>query len=96
MREYKSLVEDAKNRELESGLFLLIHVCISMLKEYLSVTDDSLVEYISNQQPAIEVFCQGESDEALALKENLADLDAGILTLIENHDCGVEEIAEHA
>ena len=94
MREYVSLVNDAKNRELESGLYLLIYVCLKMLKDFLEVSDDSMAEYVINQQPAIEAFCDGESDEAMMLKENLADLDAGILTLVENHDCDVHEIAD--
>jgi len=66
----------------------------TLLKKYLQVTDDNLAEYILNQQAAIETFCEGDSVEALALKENLADLDAGILTLIENHHCSEAEIAD--
>ncbi len=92
--EFKALVKRAEKRELESGLFLLIHVCILMLKQYLNVSDDSLHEYVLNQQEAVDDFCDGNSEEALALRENLSDLDAGILTLIEDHSCEIDTLAQ--
>ena len=93
-REFKALVKHAENRELESGLFLLIHVCILMLKKFLEVSDESLQEYVLNQQQAVDEYCKGDSEEALGLRENLSDLDAGILTLIEDHNCDVEMLAQ--
>jgi len=94
IREFKCLVDDAKQRELESGLYLLIHVCILMLKEYLEITDENFATYVMNQQEAIDAFCDSETDEASALRENLSDLDAGILTLIEDHECSTESLSE--
>lgn len=93
LNEFHQLVRDARGRELESGLYLLIFVCLIRLKQTSGLEDSALEEYVLNQQSAIDEIASGDDDNAKQMEVILAELDAGIFSLVEDLDCDVTEIA---
>ncbi len=92
--EFHALVRDARHRELESGLYQLISLCLTLLAHHLDIEQDELQEYVLNQQEQIDDLAGGEAEIAEQLSVVLAELDAGLLALIEDHECEVTEIAQ--
>lgn len=93
LNEFHRLVRDARGRELESGLYLLIFVCLGRLKHTLALEDSALEEYVLNQQSAIDEIASGDDENAEQMEVILAELDAGIFALVEDLDCDATEIA---
>lgn len=91
--DFYKLVDQAHNRHMESGLFLLIKLCLDLLTRRFGVEDGSLVEYVLNQQTAVDDLTKSEHDDAPMLGVVLAELDAGVLSLLENLDCDIGEVA---
>lgn len=93
LNEFHRLVRDARGRELESGLYLLIFVCLVRLKEKLELNDRDVEEYVLNQQAAIDGIAAGDDENANQMEVILAELDAGIFALVEDLDANASEIA---
>lgn len=93
LNEFHQLVSEARKRELESGLYQLIQLCLRILQERLDLHGNALAEFVLNQQPAIDEFTTDDHEDAGLLGVVLAELDAGILALVENLDCDVSEVA---
>ena len=93
LQELHKLVRAAKGRELESGLYLLISVCLSRLAERLGVNGATLNEYVLNQQSGIDEIADGTDEDAEQMEMILAELDAGIFALVEDLECDVSQIA---
>lgn len=93
IREFHWLVRAARGRELESGLYLLIYVCLERLKTGLGITGSDLEQYVLNQQEAVDKLAEGEGENAEQLEIILAELDAGILALVDELDCDVSGVA---
>ena len=93
LREFHQLIKDAQGRELESGLYLLIHHCLRLLQQKLGIDSNEMAEYVLNQQPAIDAAADGEDDESQIIAVMLAEFDAGIYALVEDLDCDVSEVA---
>ena len=93
LSELHKLVQDAKGRELESGLYLLIHHCLDLLQEKLELATDQMAEYVLNQQPAVDQMAGGADRKSQDIAKMLAELDAGIYALVEDLECDVSQIA---
>ncbi len=93
LAEFHQLRKDAEGRELESGLYLLIHHCLEMLQTKLGIGANEMAEYVLNQQPAIDAAASGEEQDSQFIAVMLAEFDAGIYALIEELDCEVSEVA---
>jgi len=91
--EFHQLVRSARGRELESGMYLLIQVCLERLSRKLGLQGQTLSDYVLNQQSAIDKLTEGDDDDAEQLELILAELDAGILALVDELDCDVSGIA---
>ncbi|EAQ79425.1 Helicase, C-terminal:DEAD/DEAH box helicase, N-terminal [Blastopirellula marina DSM 3645] len=91
--EFHRLIRHAKSRELESGLYLLISICLSRLKRKLDLEDNALSDYVLNQQQAIDTMAEGSDENAEQMEIILAELDAGILALVDNLECDDSQIA---
>jgi len=78
---------------LESGLYLLIFVCLWRLKDKLELEGNELADYVLNQQTAIDEIAAGDDENASQMEIILAELDAGIFALVEDLDCDVSEVA---
>ena len=94
VREFHSLVKKATERELESGLYLLIKLCLRILRKELNIDDSTLMDYVLNQTSSIEKLASSDTETGQNLRMVLAELDAGILALIENLDCSLEAVSE--
>ncbi len=90
---FHRLVHDSQTRQLESGLYQLISLCLRILQERLNFQGNELAEYVLNQQSAIDEIAIKEDDDAELLGVVLAELDAGIFALVENLDCDVADVA---
>jgi hypothetical protein len=95
LQEFHHLVQAARGRELESGLYLLIHVCLERLKVTLGVHGDALEQYVLNQQSGIDKLTEGNDDNAEQMELILAELDAGILALVDDLDCDITTLASN-
>lgn len=93
LNEFHQLVKAARGRELESGLYLLIFVCLWRLKEALGLQGSALEDYVLNQQTAIDKIASGDDENAEQMEVILAELDAGIFALVEELECDASEIA---
>lgn len=93
LREFHELVRKARGRELESGLYLLISVCLWRLQRILGLDGQALNDYVLNQQTAIDGLTAGDNEDANQLEIILAELDAGILALVEDLECPPSEVA---
>ncbi len=93
LREFHKLVIDARGRELESGLYLLIFVCLWRLKQTLHLEGNELEDYVLNQQSAIDDLASGDDEDSKQMELILAELDAGIFALVENLECDASEVA---
>lgn len=93
LNEFHQMVADARGRELESGLYLLILVCLWRLKETLGLQGNALEDYVLNQQTAIDKIASGDDENAEQMEVILAELDAGIFALVEELECDTSEIA---
>ncbi len=93
LNEFHQLVDDAQARELESGLYLLIHHCLELLQSKLGIATSDLAEYVLNQQPAIDDIADIADPDTQLIALMLAELDAGIYALVEDLDCDVAEVA---
>lgn len=93
LREFHDLIRNAGKRQLESGLFLLIRVCLNILSSRLNVDREALADYVLNQQHAIDSFSESDDEASGVMAIVLAELDAGIFALIENLDCNVSDVA---
>jgi len=93
LSEFHQLVADARSRELESGLFMLIEVCLIRLREQLNVNSEQLNDYVLNQQSAIDTLPEGDDEHAEQMEIILAELDAGIFSLVEDLDCDASKVA---
>ncbi|TWU44925.1 ski2-like helicase [Novipirellula aureliae] len=94
LSEFHKLVRDARGRELESGLYLLIHHCLRKLQNKLGIASSEMAEYVLNQQPAIdEIASTGNDLDARQIAVMLAEFDAGIYALVEDLDCDISEVA---
>jgi len=93
LREFHKLVQDAKGRELESGLYLLIHYCLDLLQEKIGCSADDMAEYVVSQQASVDEIAGGTDHNSQVIAAMLAELDAGIFALVENLECDVSEIA---
>ncbi|MBX3394285.1 MAG: DEAD/DEAH box helicase [Phycisphaerae bacterium] len=95
-REFLSLIEAAGQRQLESGVRLLIELIVRVLRERLSLTDDTLVEYVLNQQSSWTVSATGSEDTyptglALALNE----LDTAILGIVDALEMPIDQLGNY-
>ncbi|WP_430454740.1 hypothetical protein [Rhodopirellula europaea] len=93
LNEFHKLVKDARGRELESGLYLLIAVCLIRLRNTLELSGEALSEYVLNQQELIDKMAGGSDHNAEQMEVILAELDAGIIALVDDLDCDASEIA---
>lgn len=91
--EFHQLVKDARGRELESGLYLLISVCLLRLKHKLGIAGTTLNEYVLNQHAAIDAVADGSDENAKQMEIILAELDAGILALVDDLECDASQVA---
>ncbi len=94
LNEFHRLVDDAQSRELESGLYLLIHHCLSLLTSKLGVATSDLAEYVLNQQTEIDSAADiNGQEDSQKIAVMLAELDAGIYALVEKLNCKVADVA---
>ncbi len=91
--EFHKLVKDAQDRELESGLYLLIHHCLRLLERKLGVSGSEMAEYVLNQQATIDQAATEDDLDSRQIAVMLAEFDAGIYALVEDLDCDVSEVA---
>jgi hypothetical protein len=91
--EFRRLIAEARERELESGLLQLISVLLSLISNRLGVGIPEAAEYIVNQQEQVELLSQGDEDESQLLAVVLAELDAGLLAMVDDLDASQDDIA---
>lgn len=92
LAEFATAVKQARGRQLESGLYLMIDLCLRALQEKLG-EGVSMVEYVLNQQGAIDALAASEDEDLEGLDLILADFDAGLLALVDDLECDVSEVA---
>jgi DEAD/DEAH box helicase len=98
VREYNELLRDSASRRLESGLVLLVEQLIEHLASGLGVPKEGVRQYVLDSASAWDVEYrppvdgdEREGDDLIA--PELADLDAALLSSIEQLDCTVAEVA---
>ena len=94
VQEFWTMVEQVKERELESGLLQLVGACLSLLKQKLGLSSLETAEYIVNSHDQVHAISHEEGDLPGLLRVVLAEMDAGILAMVENLDCPSDVVAE--
>jgi hypothetical protein len=94
IREYRALDEDAKHRQMESGILLLLQLLLTILAERLRMGRREVAEYILNNQDGWDKALQGDDDKADWINVAVNELDNAIFSTITELDCPVETIAD--
>ncbi|HEX8433035.1 MAG TPA: hypothetical protein VF625_17240, partial [Longimicrobium sp.] len=91
---YDGLRRSAQERQMESGILLLIKHIALELCERMDCGFPDLLEYVLNHNgPWADVGLPTDGERDM-LSELLADLDTAILSTVEDLDCATEDLAD--
>jgi hypothetical protein len=98
LNEYDQLLQDSAARRLESGLVLLVEQLIEHLAHALGASKDGVRQYVLDAASTWDVEYRPSADEDDSEADDviapaLADLDAALLSTIEQLDCDVADVA---
>lgn len=93
-REFRNLIEAAKQRNMESGLLLLLRIFIRILAKKLEVNTNELAEYVVNNNYFWNEAADGEEDADKWLRIATNELDNGLLSMIPDLDCDPGIVAD--
>ena len=98
LNEFTQLQRDAEDRQLESGLLLLVERIIEQLAAVHGDDLQEVAEYVLNATSVWNV-AEKEAETAeergkASFADNLGDLDAAILATIEDLDCDAAALAD--
>ena len=93
LREFRDLDTQAKHRQMESGILLLLSVMIGVLAKKLDVPREQVAEYVLNNQDAWDKVIEGEDTESKWALAAANELDNAIFSTVSELDCSVDEVA---
>lgn len=93
-REFHHLIDAAKQRNMESGLLLLLRLFAGVLAEKLNVGANELAEYVVNNNHFWDNVADGEGDADKWLRVATNELDNGLLSMIPDLDCDPSVVAD--
>jgi hypothetical protein len=93
IRIYDELRRSAQERQMESGILLLIQRIAQELSQRLECGMEELLEYVLNHAGPWEDAGPAPEGERDVLPGLLSDLDTAILSTVENLECPTEELA---
>lgn len=94
IRTYKALRQSAQERQMESGILLLIEHIAQELCERMECGVPELLEYVLNHGGSWEDVGPAPDGEKDGLPELLANLDTAILSTVEDLHCATEDLAD--
>ncbi len=95
-REFQSLIAAARQRQLESGVRLLIDVIVRIFADRLGVSNDEVIAYVTNMQSTWTVDKKNEEDDWPAvLQACINELDTAILGVVDVLDLPLDELANY-
>jgi hypothetical protein len=92
---YGRLIEQARHRQLESGVRMLIEGIIRVLQGRLACNSEQLKEYVLNQTSFWQVEEQEADSSAEWLESALNELDTAILGIVDSLDLSTEALADY-
>ena len=93
---FNQLILQAKSRQLESGVKLLVGVIIRILSERLNVSSEQLIEYVANMQSPWAVPSINDEDKAPGvLQACLNELDTAILGIVDTLEMPTNDLAAY-
>ena len=93
VNEFRALDTQAKHRQMESGILLLLRVMLSVFAEKLQIPAAEVAEYVLNNQDAWEKAAAGDDDSSKWVVAAANELDNAIFSTVTDLGCSVEEIA---
>lgn len=95
-REFQNLIKSARQRQLESGVRLLINSIVRIISERLDIADDKLIEYVTNMQSPWQVEKIDEKDTwPSILQACLNELDSAIFGVVDVLDLSIDKLADY-
>lgn len=93
-REFRNMIEAAKQRHMESGLLLLLRIFISVLADKLKISTNELAEYVVNNNHFWDNAADGEEGTEKWLEVATNELDNGLLSMIPDLECDAGVVAD--
>jgi replicative superfamily II helicase len=92
---FNSLIVQARQRQLESGVRMLVGTIIRVLQARLGCNPEQLKEYVLNQQSAWQVEKKEDDEWAEWLESALNELDTAILGIVDSLDLPTDALADY-
>lgn len=95
LRAYNRLIRDARGRQLESGVRLLVGYIINVLRLRLECSEAELAEYVLNINSSWSLPEKEGDNFAAGLDITLNELDTAILGIVDTLDLPTEGVADY-